>query len=413
MLALMLVAASGCEGETGIIIDISLDISSGGLPEPPDTLEIIIGLAEDEPVISWVCRDSGGGRFIQTDGTEERRVTVDGRDLAADPYRLLLHPSAELAADRDMMIVVVAESKGAQVGHGELAGPVRFTAGIMQRWPIVLGTLGSAHVQDGCVCTSPGDGDGVVMGAVVNRDCDGFSTPDDCDDRNANVYPGAPEICDGVDNNCNQQDQRFPEQAGCFDRDEEGCFHGEYTCDDMAGDGERSECSQTVSTGDRSSSRAPETMCEAFSECEPTADQAQCAIETAVSAATTIQCNVLLNEGGEVCSHGGVFIPADDTTDQLGCRWYIFGGASLKGSYDVGFWTADAEDTDDSQLCQPIFRVTGARDASTTDRVFLWRTIDSTLDQTLRIELQPRQMPVCPPPMPGLECDGLRSAEQL
>ena len=38
-----------------------------------------------------------------------------------------------------------------------------------------------------------------------DRDKDGFGKDVDCDDRNAAVYPGAPELCDGLDNDCNGQ----------------------------------------------------------------------------------------------------------------------------------------------------------------------------------------------------------------
>ncbi len=36
-----------------------------------------------------------------------------------------------------------------------------------------------------------------------DSDEDGFYSYEDCDDNNSHVYPNAPELCDGIDNNCN------------------------------------------------------------------------------------------------------------------------------------------------------------------------------------------------------------------
>jgi len=40
---------------------------------------------------------------------------------------------------------------------------------------------------------------------VIDEDGDGFSVDEDCDDQRASVYPGAEEICDELDNDCDDE----------------------------------------------------------------------------------------------------------------------------------------------------------------------------------------------------------------
>ncbi|MEC7946403.1 MAG: putative metal-binding motif-containing protein, partial [Myxococcota bacterium] len=52
--------------------------------------------------------------------------------------------------------------------------------------------------------TNPPDDDDRV--GETDRDGDGFTEADgDCDDFDAQVNPGAEEICDDIDNNCNEE----------------------------------------------------------------------------------------------------------------------------------------------------------------------------------------------------------------
>ena len=87
--------------------------------------------------------------------------------------------------------------------------------------------LMSAGLLTLTVCS--GGGGGTTDNGVSDADADGYATPDDCDDGNPDVYPGATEVpYDGVDQDCNGMDLKdvdgdgyAAEDAGGTDCDDE------------------------------------------------------------------------------------------------------------------------------------------------------------------------------------------------
>ena len=57
---------------------------------------------------------------------------------------------------------------------------------------------------------------------LVDSDGDGFSTEEDWDDSNSQVNPGAEEICDGIDNNCDEQIDEDVGSVYYADSDQDG-----------------------------------------------------------------------------------------------------------------------------------------------------------------------------------------------
>ncbi|MBM75573.1 MAG: hypothetical protein CMK59_09230 [Proteobacteria bacterium] len=69
------------------------------------------------------------------------------------------------------------------------------------------------------------DGDGFGSAEEVEA-CEGGGglalTPSDCDDGNDSIYPGAPELCDGLDNDCNAQVDEGLSEVWYLDDDDDG-----------------------------------------------------------------------------------------------------------------------------------------------------------------------------------------------
>src|SRR5687767_14979553 len=108
LLTALAAGSAGCTEQEGLLIEITRDDE---VPAPIDRLTIYAG------------RDLvAGGRFA--DQTPDSDVQLGDRDLATDPYRLLLSPTAD-SADGEILVAALAhDAAGEVVGFGALDRPV-------------------------------------------------------------------------------------------------------------------------------------------------------------------------------------------------------------------------------------------------------------------------------------------------
>jgi len=62
---------------------------------------------------------------------------------------------------------------------------------------------------------------------VVDEDNDGYPSTEDCDDGDSSVNPGAPETCDGKDNDCDDIIDEDATDVRPFFKDGDGDAYGD------------------------------------------------------------------------------------------------------------------------------------------------------------------------------------------
>lgn len=185
----------------------------------------IVASGSNSPV---TVTPTGGSGF----GLSEYRVTVSGLNIGLAPgtYWLNVTPVSATPASYDGT-TSGANAVGQPPGNdgNSFWDSSTFSANFSpQSDDFSMGVIGTVCQKS--TFYRDADGDGFGDPNVTISSCftpAGYvSNNTDCDDTNANVHPGATEVCDGIDNDCNGQiDDGLP--TSTFYRDADGDGYGD------------------------------------------------------------------------------------------------------------------------------------------------------------------------------------------
>jgi hypothetical protein len=212
MVVVALGLAAGCSDETGVLLVIARDPER--TPDDIEKLEIHIGVSAGD-----------GAPFVE-DGASIQELRLDGRDLASNPYELMVRDGTD--GKGRLMVAVIAYRGDERVGFAGLGEPQGFKSGQVLRKTLTVSNDRFDVTATGCVRW-----DNHAISDPSDQDCDDAAVPDDCNDLNPDISPDRPEICgNGVDENC----KLGPDEN--VDEDGDNFTTCQNDCNDTPGEGE-------------------------------------------------------------------------------------------------------------------------------------------------------------------------------
>ncbi len=195
----ILLALGACGGDTGLLLEVS---RTADAPAAIPHLRIFVGVDDGKAETPAFFVDS-------TDAQAD--VALGARDLATEPYRLLLQASDQLPATAPLQIAAVGFRLDGDVpvpiAFGAIDHAVGFASGEILAYTVALDAADGAVKVSGLGCLDFMIGDQPVhIGAPGDWDCDGDAHGVDCNDAEPQINHAATEICGNlVDEDCSDR----------------------------------------------------------------------------------------------------------------------------------------------------------------------------------------------------------------